>query len=101
MLPKRRKPNHPGVILSEDFLKPLGWSVQKFVAILGPGWEEKKVQAIIKGEEPITDKAAEAFAVVLETTPQFWHRLQQQFNRFEEIHQQNEKGSLKPWKKAS
>ena len=60
MLPKRRKPNHPGVILSEDFLKPLGWTVQKFAAVLGPGWNEKKIQAIIEGEEPITDEAAEA-----------------------------------------
>jgi antitoxin HigA-1 len=101
MLPKRRKPNHPGTILSEDFLKPLGWTVQKFVAVLGPGWNEKNIQAIIEGEQPITDKEAEAFAVVLETTPQFWARLQHQFHRFEEVHRQNEKGSLKSWKKAS
>ena len=100
MLPKRRKPTHPGAILMEEFLKPLGMTPRQFADKLGGSWSEHKVEAILKGKEGVSDKAAEQFASVLETTPQFWIHLQRLYHQWEETHKQNEKGSLKPWKKA-
>ncbi len=100
MLPKRRKPTHPGTILSEEFLKPLGWTSREFAEKLGQNWNEVKIEAIIKGKENIPDKAFSEFAAVLGTTPQFWQRLQALHHQWEHNHKQNEKGSLKPWKKA-
>jgi addiction module HigA family antidote len=100
MLPKRREPTHPGVILMEEFLKPLGMTSRQFAEKLGGKWSEHQVEAIIKGKEGVSGKAAEQFASVLGTTPQFWSHLQALHHQWKETHKQNEKGSLKPWKKA-
>lgn len=100
MLPKRRKPTHPGIILHEDFLKPLGMSSRQFAEKLGGHWNEVQIEAIIKGKEPLSDKAAAAFAEALGTTVHFWQHLQSLCTQWESIHRQNVKGSLKPWKKA-
>lgn len=100
MLPKRRKPTHPGTILSEEFLKPLGMTSRQFAEKLGKHWNEVKIESIIKGKENISEKGASEFAAVLDTTPQFWQRLQDHFHQWEQNHKHNEKGSPKPWKKA-
>ena len=100
MLPKRRKPTHPGEVLNEEFLKPLGITPRQFADNLGGGWSEHKVEAIIKGKEGISDKAAQEFATAFGTTPQFWKHLQAMCRQWEETHARNEKGSPKPWKKA-
>ncbi len=100
MLPKRRQPTHPGQILNEEFLKPLGMTSRQFAEKLGAKWNEVKIEAIIKGKENISEKACEEFAKALGTNSQFWKHLQSSYNQWEEIHRQNEKGSLKPWKKA-
>jgi antitoxin HigA-1 len=100
MLPKRRKPTHPGVILMEEFLKPLGMTPRQFAEKLGGHWNEYQIEAIIKGKENLPDKAFGEFGIALDTAPQFWQHLQNVYHQWEEIHQHNEKGSLKPWKKA-
>jgi addiction module HigA family antidote len=100
MLPKRRKPTHPGIILSEEFLKPLGMTSRQFAEKLGAQWNEVQIEAIINGKDNLPDKAYSEFAAVLDTTPQFWQHLQAVYNQWEYTHKHNEKGSLKPWKKA-
>lgn len=100
MMPKRRKPTHPGMILQEDFLKPLGLTARQFAEKLGGHWTEMQIEAMIKGKEFVSDKASKAFAEALGTTPQFWQHLQSVYTQWELIHRQNEKGSLKSWKKA-
>lgn len=100
MVPKRRKPTHPGVILNEEFLKPLMISPKQLADKMGPPWNELKITAIIKGDEGISDKAAKQLADVLGISPQFWIRLQKQYSHWEEIQHQNENGSTKAWKKA-
>jgi addiction module HigA family antidote len=100
MLPKRRKPTHPGVILLEEFLRPQGMTSRQFAENLGGDWNEVKIEAIIKGKGNLAEKNFEEFATALGTTPQFWQRLQSIHHQWEENHRHNEKGSLKPWKKA-
>ena len=100
MLPKRRKPTHPGMILSEEFLKPLGMTSRQFAEKLGNHWSEVKIEAVIQGKENIPDRAFAEFAAALGTTPQFWQHLQTFYRQWEYNHKHNEKGSLKPWKKA-
>lgn len=100
MVPKRRKPTHPGVILQEDFLKPLNMTAKKFAEVLGEPWNERKVQDIIDGKQNLNEKSAEAIGAVLQVPAHFWSKLQHQYNHYEERLAQDEKGSLKPWKKA-
>jgi len=100
LLPKRRKPTHPGVILSEDFLKPMNLTPKAFAASLGGEWTEKAIQDIIDEKAKVNDKVAEAFAAALGTTVDFWKKIQHHLSHYEEQESHNAKGSLKPWKKA-
>lgn len=100
MFPKRRKPTHPGEILQEEFLKPLHMDAKKFASVLGGNWSELKVSAIISGAEGVSDQTAHEFAEALGTTIEFWKRLGQYYHQWQQTEKTNEKGSLKPWKKA-
>ena len=100
MQPKRRKPTHPGEILSEEFLKPLGISPKDFAKQIGGNWTEARVLAVIDTKEDISEKMAEELAAFFATTAHFWIHLQRFYNEYEAIQKRSEKGSLKPWKKA-
>ena len=100
MLPKKRKPTHLGVILHEEFMVPMNLSPKDLAQKLGGHWSEIKVNAIITGKEEISDKVAQELATFFETSPDFWLRLQKQGHSWESIQKENEKGTLKSWKKA-
>ena len=74
MLPKYRKPSHPGVILSEDFLRPMGVTQSRFATHLG--WSHAKINEIINGRRGITAETALCFADAFGTSPEFWLNLQ-------------------------
>jgi len=99
MLPKRRKSTHPGAILQEEFLKPLGISAKQFSEKLGGKWTELKVAAILQGKEGLSETAAAEFAAVLGNSAEFWRRMEQKHNQCEKCQAHNEKNS-KAWKKA-
>jgi addiction module HigA family antidote len=100
MVPSRRHPTHPGEVLQEEFLKPLNLSPKQFAQKLGTPWTEQEITAIINGEHGISEAAARDFAAALGTPVTFWNRLEQQYYQYDQVHRQNEKGSLKPWKKT-
>jgi len=74
MIPENRIPTHPGVILQEEFLTPLGITQVEFAAHLGI--PVQRVNEIVNGKRGITSATAWLFAEALETTPQFWLNLQ-------------------------
>ncbi len=76
MLPKNRPPVHPGEILLEEFLKPLGISQGAFAAHLGSSWTQPKISAIINKRRQITEAIALDFADALGTSAEFWMNLQ-------------------------
>lgn len=100
MMPKRRKPTHPGQVLKEEFLNPLEMTPRQFADKLGGDWSELKIEAIINGSDYLSPKAMKEFAALLDTTVEFWLQLQDHCKQWENTHRHNEKGSLKPWKKA-
>lgn len=70
----RLAPIHPGEVLSEDFLKPLGLSANALAKQIGvPG---NRVSTIVAGRRGITGDTALRLADVLGTTPEFWMNLQ-------------------------
>lgn len=81
MLPKYRKPTHPGEILFEEFLKPMGISQTKLAAHLG--WSHAKINEIINGKRGITAETALAFADVFGSSAQFWINLQTNYDLWE------------------
>ena len=81
MLPKYRSPTHPGEILSEDFLKPLGITQTRLANHLG--CSHAKVNEIVNGKRGVTAETALALADTFGTTPQFWINLQMNFDLWE------------------
>jgi addiction module HigA family antidote len=74
MIPENRIPTHPGVILSQEFLAPLGISQVAFAAHLGV--PVQRINELINGKRGITPDTAWLLAAALDTTPEFWINLQ-------------------------
>ena len=81
MLPKYRKPTHPGEILSEEFLRPLGISQSKLAAHLG--WAHAKINEIVHGKRGVTAETALAFSDAFGTSAEFWMNLQTNYDLWE------------------
>ena len=74
MLPKNRIINHPGEILSHEFMKPLGLSGRVLArALCVP---PSRISAIINGERAVTADTALRLARYFGTTPEFWINMQ-------------------------
>lgn len=74
MLPRSRIPTHPGTILLEEYLKPLGIPQVAFAAHLGV--PVQRINELIRGKRGVTAETAWMLAQALGTTPQFWLNLQ-------------------------
>jgi addiction module HigA family antidote len=65
---------HPGEVLGEEFLKPLGMSVNALaMALRVPA---TRIDAIIKGERSVSADTALRLARFFQTSPEFWMGLQ-------------------------
>lgn len=74
MLPTHRVPTHPGEVLVEEFLKPLGLTQVALAAHLGV--PVQRVNEIARGKRGVTAETAWMLSQALGTTPQFWVNLQ-------------------------
>jgi addiction module HigA family antidote len=74
MIPKYRKPTHPGQILLEDFLQPRRMNP----LVLGEkmGVSVQQINTLINGKRDVSAKTAVLLARTLKTTPEFWMNLQ-------------------------
>ena len=80
MIPKNRKPTHPGEILQEEFLKPLELTQLEFAKKLGIPIQ--RVNEIIKGKRGVTPETAWLFSKIFGTTPEFWMNLQNNYDLY-------------------
>ena len=83
MLPKYRKPIHPGEILWEEFLLPMEISQSEFIQHLGGTWSQPKLSALIRGKRAVTEPIALDLADALGTSSEFWINLQIDVNLWE------------------
>jgi addiction module HigA family antidote len=74
MIPENRIPTHPGVILSQEFLIPLGISQVAFAAHLGV--PVQRVNELVRGKRGVTPETAWLLSQALNTTPELWVNLQ-------------------------
>ena len=73
-----RVTTHPGEVLSEEFLKPLGMSVNALaMALRVPA---TRIGAIVKGERSVTADTALRLARFFGTSPEFWMNLQAMYD---------------------
>ena len=74
MMPSQRVPTHPGEILQEEFLAPLG--VSQVALAEHVGVPVQRINEIVRGKRGITPETAWLFARAFDTTPEFWLNLQ-------------------------
>ena len=68
------KPPHPGETIKEDYLVPLGMSVNRLAAALGVG--TARLNEIVLGNRGITADTALRLGRCFGTSPEFWLNLQ-------------------------
>ena len=70
------RPVHPGEILKEECLEPLGLTAAEFAGrVLVP---VERVESLLRGERGVTADDALRIARYFGSTPEFWLRLQMQ-----------------------
>jgi addiction module HigA family antidote len=74
MLPTHRPPTHPGEMLLEEFLKPLGVSQSAFAQRLGVSFP--RLNEIVRGKRGVTADTALRLERVLGMSAEFWMDLQ-------------------------
>lgn len=75
---KKLPPVHPGEILLEEYLIPLGISQNKLGRDLGV--PAQRINEIIRGKRAITVDTALRLSRYFHTTPQFWLNLQSHYD---------------------
>ena len=74
MIPGYRTPTHPGEMLLEEFLKPLGLTQVALAQHIGV--PVQRVNEIVRGKRGVTAETAWLLSSALGTTPEFWMNLQ-------------------------
>lgn len=78
MSAKKLPPVHPGEILLEEYLKPLGISQNKLGRDLNV--PAQRINEIVRGQRAITVDTALRLSRYFHTTPQFWLNLQSRYD---------------------
>lgn len=76
---RKRKPTHPGIILEEDYIKPL--KIKKLQELADAlGISRKTLHKIRTGSGKITPEMALRLAKLFRTTPELWLNLQLKYD---------------------
>lgn len=78
MTEEKLKPVHPGEVLLEEFLKPMGLSQNRLA--LSIGVSPRRVNEIVLGKRSITADTALRLARYFDMSPQFWLGLQMDYD---------------------
>lgn len=71
-------PVHPGEVLGEEFLKPMGISQYRIARDIGV--PARRINEIIQGKRGISADTAIRLAIYFKMTPEFWMNLQSYFD---------------------
>ena len=89
MLPKNRPPTHPGEMLLEEFLKPLGMTQSELAKRIHVSFP--RINEIINGHRGITPDTALRLSKLLGTTPEFWLNGQRNWDLWHALHSEGAK----------
>ena len=100
-LPSHRPPTHPGEMLLEEFLKPLGITQTEFAACLGVSYP--RLNEIVRGRRSVTPDTALRLAQVQGMSADFWLGLQQDWDLWHVMRSVEAEAitRLKPWSGSS
>ncbi len=79
-IPKNRIPTHPGQMLLEEFLKPMGVSQRRLADAIHVPYQ--RINEIVNGRRGVTPSTALRLAKTLNTSADFWMNLQLRFDLY-------------------
>ena len=74
MLPKNRRPTHPGEILLEEFLVPMGITQVELAHRMSVSVQ--RINTIVNGKRDVSAETAVLLSIALGTTAELWMNLQ-------------------------
>ena len=78
MVKKKIPPVHPGEILTEEFMKPLGLSQNRLANDIGV--PPRRINEIVQGKRRVTADTALRLARYFNMSPQFWLGIQMDYD---------------------
>ena len=90
-IPTHRAPTHPGEMLLEEFLKPMGLTQRELAAAIRVPYQ--RVNEIINGRRGITPSTALRLAKFFGVSPDFWMNVQLRWDLY--FAKQSEADNLK------
>jgi addiction module HigA family antidote len=78
MLPSKRIPTHPGVMLVEEFLNPMGVTQSRLADHIGVPLQ--RINEIVRAKRGVTPDTAILLSAALGTTAEFWINLQTSYD---------------------
>lgn len=98
MSERKRKPNHPGIILDELYIKPLNLNLQELAENLGIS--RNSLFKIRTAKASITPSIAVRLAEAFDTTPNLWLNLQQNYDLWMEANAKTHKQIIPLYKSS-
>lgn len=81
MIPKHRKPTHPGEVLLSEFLEPMKLTQMELAHRMGVPIQ--RVNTLINGKRDMTAETAILLSRVLKASAEFWMNLQDAYDLYE------------------
>lgn len=98
-MPEEREPTHPGEMLLEEFLVPLGITQKDFVDRIGVSYV--RLNEIVNGRRGVTPSTALRFAKAFGTSPEFWLNGQTALDLYRAMHDEGRRGRSGPYGPSS
>ncbi len=80
-VPTNRRPTHPGEMLLEEFLKPMGLTQRELAQALGLPYQ--RINELINGRRALTPSTALRLAKYFGNSASFWMSLQLRWDLYE------------------
>ena len=84
LIPTHRVPTHPGEMLLEEFLEPMGLSQRDLAEGIHVPYQ--RVNELVNGRRGVTPSTALRLAKFFNMTPDFWLNLQQRWDLYHAAH---------------
>ena len=87
----RRPPTHPGEVLLEEFLVPLGLTQAEAARRMGVS--TNRLNELVRAKRGVTAETALRLAQLLGTSPEFWLNLQMTFDLWHALRAERRRGA--------
>jgi addiction module HigA family antidote len=95
----KRKPTHPGEVLLEDIIKPLGLTITEAAGNLGV--TRKTLSQLVNGKASLSSEMAIRIAKATNTSPESWMKMQLKLDLWNALKNEPKGITVFPNKKAS